>query len=217
MLKFSIIIPANNEEKYIEKTINSIKEQNFKDYEVIVVANGCTDKTEEIVKKLKEVKLINLKEANVSKARNVGAKEAKGEILVFLDADTHLNQNCLEHIGKYFTERYSVATTRVLPDLKNSKYKFAMWFKNLRNLADVYEGFSGILICGKDNFIKVGGYPENRVVKEHRALRIKLKKCGKYTCLHTYVTTSMRRFEKWGFLKTAWFWIGNKSNYEKIR
>ena len=50
MLKFSIIIPANNEEKYIEKTINSIKEQSFKDYEIIVVANGCTDNTAEIVK-----------------------------------------------------------------------------------------------------------------------------------------------------------------------
>ena len=49
--KISVIIPARNEEKYIEFCINSVKSQNFSDYEIIVVDNGSTDKTSEIAKK----------------------------------------------------------------------------------------------------------------------------------------------------------------------
>ena len=49
--KISIIIPAHNEENYIKKTLHSIKQQTYQNYEAIVVSNGCTDKTEEIVNK----------------------------------------------------------------------------------------------------------------------------------------------------------------------
>ena len=46
MPAFSIIIPAHNEEKYLQKTLDSIKSQTLQDYEIIIVTNGCTDKTE---------------------------------------------------------------------------------------------------------------------------------------------------------------------------
>ena len=53
--KISVIIPAHNEEKYIEKTLESLTKQDFADFETIVVANGCTDKTEEKVKKHQKI------------------------------------------------------------------------------------------------------------------------------------------------------------------
>src|SRR3989344_1729350 len=78
--KFSIVIPANNEENYLPKTLESINNQNYKDYEVIVVANGCTDKTVEVVTNLindfgfPNLRLLRLEAANVSRARNYGTR-----------------------------------------------------------------------------------------------------------------------------------------------
>ncbi len=228
--KISIIIPAHNEENYIRKTLHSIKNQTYQNYETVVVANGCTDKTEDIVKKRTNdrTKFFSISEANVSKARNFGAKFSNGEILLFLDADTTLEEDALKKIKDSFSEKYSVATTKVQPDEKRLKFKFAMGFKNVYNSTGLYQGCSGALICRKEDFDQVGGYPE-LVVKEHRKLIIdmkrKLKK--KYTCIDTNVTTSMRRFKKWGLTKATAFWIKEwvknyvsdlkDSDYEKIR
>lgn len=228
----SIIIPAHNEEKYIEATLESIKLQNFLDYEVIVVANGCTDKTEELVKKhvLNEsgkLRCLSLLNANVSVARNAGALNAQGKMLLFLDADTKLSPNSLQTIKENFTADHSVATTKVLPDLPELKYKLALGFKNFYNSTNLYQGCSGALICRKEDFQSVGGYNPDLIVKEHRKLTIKLKQKGKYTCLDTAVITSMRRFEEWGLVKVTGFWIKQwlmnylgdlkKSEYEKVR
>ena len=79
----SIVIPAYNEEKYISKTLDSIKSQNLKNYEIIVVCNGCTDKTSKIVRKYTN-KVIEMKERNVMKAKNRGASISKYNKLIFL-------------------------------------------------------------------------------------------------------------------------------------
>ena len=94
----SIIIPAHNEENYLESTIKSIK-QNKGNYELIIVCDNCIDKTFEIAKKYtKKVYRVNFK--NISKTRNYGVKKSIGEILVFNDADTIISKNYLEQISK---------------------------------------------------------------------------------------------------------------------
>ncbi len=226
---FSIIIPAHNEEKYLRKTLHSIKQQTCQDFEVIITANGCTDKTEEIIKKRtnKQLRVLSLAKPNVSVARNAGALNANGNILIFLDADTTLEQDSLKKIKEEFTEKYSVATTKVKPDHNILKFNLAMKFKNLYNLTQIYQGCSGVLICRKKDFKKVNGYDPDIIVKEHRKLTIKLKKLGKYKCLNTYATTSMRRFQQWGLGKATTFWLKEwlkawfgdikKTEYEKVR
>lgn len=225
---FSLIIPAYNEENYIRATLHSVKNQTYQDYEMIVVANGCNDKTEEMVKKRAEerVRLLSLPRANVSVARNAGALNAQGKVLVFLDADTQLAQDSLKKIKDSFTEKQTVATTKAQPDLQKLRYKIHQELKNICN-STLYQGCSGALICRKEDFQKVNGYDPEIVVKEHRKLILKLKKLGKYQCLDTYVTTSMRRFERWGIAKATLFWLKQwlinylgdlkKSEYEKVR
>lgn len=93
-LRFSIIIPGYNVQEYIAKAIESVLEQDFKNYELIVIDDCSTDNTSEVVSKYKEVKLIrNTENLASGGARNVGLDEAKGEYVVFLDADDFLYAN----------------------------------------------------------------------------------------------------------------------------
>lgn len=99
--KFSVIIPAHNEEDVIERAIKSILNQTYQNFEIIISNDGSTDKTKEIVenliKKDKRIKILNQdKGHSAAFARNWGAEKAKGEILIFLDADTFISTNALE-------------------------------------------------------------------------------------------------------------------------
>ena len=227
--KFSVIIPAHNEENYIRKTLHSIKNQTYQDYEVIVVTNGCTDKTEEVVKKRlnDKIKHLSLNKANVSRARNYGASKAVGEFLLFLDADTLLDKDSLQKINQSFSEEHSVITTRVKPDDEKLKYKIGMNFKNFYLRTNIYNGCSGALVCRRHDFDKVNGYDPELVVKEHRKLILKLLELGKFGCVDTHVTTSMRRLQQWGLMGSTVFWLKqlikdkfgklSSSDYEKVR
>lgn len=98
MPKFSIIIPVYNVEKYIKKCIDSIVDQTFKDYEVIIINDGSTDKSISIVKKY-DVKIIDSEHVSVSEARNIGVKHAKGKYLIFIDSDDYWDKELLENIN----------------------------------------------------------------------------------------------------------------------
>lgn len=108
-IKFSIIIPAHNEEKYLGKCLDSIEAASklYKEQlEIIVVLNRCSDKTEEIAKSRNCITVQN-NDKNLSKIRNCGAAIARGEIIVTIDADTQMMPHVLSTIderlssGKY--------------------------------------------------------------------------------------------------------------------
>lgn len=106
----SVVIPAYNEEKNIEKTINSILLQTLKPDEIIVVNNSSTDKTGEIAGK-KGVRVIHENVRGISSARNAGFNAARGDILVRCDADTIVPTNWIQEIKNSFTNNSVVAVT----------------------------------------------------------------------------------------------------------
>lgn len=91
MSKVSIIVPLYNKAPYITKALESVKTQTVTDWECIIVNDGSTDNSVEIVERLMinddRFRLINQKNAGVSAARNKGIAESKGEYVCFLDAD----------------------------------------------------------------------------------------------------------------------------------
>ena len=104
MVKFSIIVPVYNVEKYIDQCLKSILKQTFKDYEVIIVNDGSPDNSQDIidiyVKKDKRFKSFRKKNGGLSSARNYGVTKAKGEYLVFVDSDDDINKDLLMELNK---------------------------------------------------------------------------------------------------------------------
>lgn len=87
-LTVSVIIPAYNQEKFIEQSIDSVLAQTFSDYEIIVVNDGSTDGTAQLLERYgTRIRIISQTNAGLSQARNAGIEVSKGEMLAFLDAD----------------------------------------------------------------------------------------------------------------------------------
>ncbi len=101
----SIIVPAFNAQKTIEKCINALINLNYDKsfYEIILVDNNSTDRTVELVERFSEVKCIKEPRQGRSYARNTGAQKAVGELLAFVDADVFVDPLWLDHLVSAFT------------------------------------------------------------------------------------------------------------------
>ncbi len=212
----SIIIPACNEEAFIEETINSIKLQDFKDYEIVVVCDGCTDKTPEISKKIAD-KVVILKNRNgPGAAKNAGAEISKYDKLIFLDADTKVTKDVVHNVSKAI-DKNLFGTCRIKPSNNKLKHKILMSLKNLYPLPFT----NGMLFCSKESFKKANGFPNVKKGEDGRIVK-NLKKENKFILLNSPVISSTRRFDKKGYLKVCLYWIKEKikpsnEDYEVIR
>ena len=99
----SIIITAYNAEKTIERCLNSILENEYNDYEIILVNDGSKDKTEKIVELFAtdKIKYFSKKNTGVADSGNYGIEKAKGEYITFVDSDDYVNNNYFENLDKY--------------------------------------------------------------------------------------------------------------------
>lgn len=103
---FSIIIPLYNKEKHIANALDSVFNQTYKDYELIIINDGSTDDSEKIVLKYqdKRTHYFSTKNNGVSKARNLGIEKSKGILVAFLDADDYWYPNHLEILFQLYTK-----------------------------------------------------------------------------------------------------------------
>lgn len=136
----SVIIPLYNKEDIIERSMRSILTQNYHDFEVIIVNDGSTDRSAEIVQSIKDPRIRYFEQENggPSKARNFGVKHAKGEYIVTIDADDELAENALQFFYNY---------SRIHPEADMFIGEVCMQHSGKRYLKQEYrEGFL------KDNF-----------------------------------------------------------------
>lgn len=98
-MKLSIVIPVYNAEEYVQRTLNSLERQTFRDFEVVVIDDGCTDHTIEVCESFLQESELNLRifkniRGGVSSARNYGVSKANGQYIAFLDSDDLLHPDC---------------------------------------------------------------------------------------------------------------------------
>jgi len=103
-MKFTVVIPAYNAEKYIEKCILSVINQTYKNVEIIIVNDGSTDRTSDIIEDINVrynhiLKCISIPNQGLANARNVGISCATGDFLLNLDSDDFLDHDILENIA----------------------------------------------------------------------------------------------------------------------
>lgn len=109
--KISVIIPVYNVEDYLTESVDSILNQTYKNYEVILIDDGSTDKSPQICdtysEKNDKVNVIHTDNRGLSAARNLGTEKAQGEYIFYLDSDDYIKNNVIERMVK-FVEQYDV-------------------------------------------------------------------------------------------------------------
>lgn len=198
---FSIIIPTYNEEEYLPVLLDSIKKQDFNDYEIIVADANSTDKTREIAK---EYDCIVVDGGLPAAGRNNGASIAKGDILLFLDSDLKLTEDYLRDVLYEFKmEHLGIAITQMLP-LSNKVedklyHDFANYFMiSVENIKPHGAGCYGI-IAKKSLHDKCGGFDESLNFGEDTDYIERLAKKGPFRVLrNAKIGVSTRRLEEEG-------------------
>ena len=234
----SFIIPAYNEEKFLKKTVESLREsiagaKIISSGEIIVVDNCSTDRTAEIAKNI-GVNLVNEPVRQISRARNAGARHAKGAILFFIDADTsieveHLTVACEEILKE---KAYGGGALIQFDDHQDKFFlgvlipAFWNWVSKTFRMAA-----GSFLFCRKEDFEEIKGFPQTMYAGEELAFVRKLKKLNrksdqKFKILNCApVITSSRKLSWYGngqivlylfllfffplavrFRKLCWFW-----------
>lgn len=101
-MKFSIIIPVYNVEKYLKRCIDSVLNQTYNNYEIIIINDGSTDNSSKILESYKnpKIKIINQENNGVSYSRNVGVSNSTGDYILFLDSDDFYETKLLETLNE---------------------------------------------------------------------------------------------------------------------
>lgn len=118
MIKYSFIVPVYNTEKFLKKCLDSLVNQTYKDFEIIVVNDGSTDKSSNIIskyqKKYKNIIAIDKENEGLSMARNRGVQKSSGKYIIFVDSDDYVSNKLLEEVDKKIDDsdilRFQIAT-----------------------------------------------------------------------------------------------------------
>ncbi len=221
----SVIIPAYNEEKVIGKCLESVTNQDYAGkMEIIIVNDGSTDKTAEIISKY-PVKLIDLKQ-NVGKANalNIGIKNAYGAILVFSDSDSYLASDAIRSLVKRLDEcpDAQIVAGNVFVDESNRKGKLIRYFqmieyrieqdinRYLQSLSGKIQVCPGPLFAVRRMVVEKVQFSSRTVVEDSDFTVEALKHCMKIVWAPEakVYTTPPDTVSKWYKQRKRW-WFGN--------
>lgn len=205
-MKYSVIIPAHNEEHFIEVCLRSIKnaQKAFSSpVEIVVCLNRCTDRTEEIARSYGAI--VVMEDAkNLAKIRNTAVRASGGEVIVTIDADSRMSGNMLHEIERLIaTKKFIGGGTRIKPERLSLGIlisSFVVLYYAIRfGLKS-----AGLFWCLRRDFDAIGGFNESLVSLEDLDFANRLAAYGKGsglkygTAWRTSITTSCRKFDKFG-------------------
>ena len=150
MIKYSFIVPVYNTEKYLKKCLDSLVNQTYKDFEIIVVNDGSTDKSSSIIskyqKKYKNIIVIDKENEGLSMARNRGVQKSSGKYIIFVDSDDYVSNKLLEEVDKK------------IDDSDILRFQIATEYEEYTKINEYHEeGFESM--CGYDAFKYLSSYP----------------------------------------------------------
>jgi glycosyltransferase involved in cell wall biosynthesis len=204
----SVIVPTLNEEKYVEKALESIKNQNFKKYELILSDGNSKDGTVKIARKYVDKIFISSRRSIATQFNN-GVNIARGETLVFIHADSWVAENFLEEVLKATNNGFIGGGCKTFWDRKELRYKILEIITDLINfLLNRFNIISVgyVYFFKKDVVKKVGLFRD--LINYDIDMFARIRKFGKIIRLKdTFAITSTRRLEKYGFVSTNLKWL----------
>lgn len=208
---FSIIIPTLNEEQFLPRLLGNLSKQTEQSFEVIIVDGKSDDKTKEkalsFKKKLPRLSFYSVSKQNVSYQRNFGAGKARGEYLVFFDADTQIPVNYLSTMKNATSQKAQFLTTLFATDSTNTQDRLLIRFINLilgiGKLIGKPIAIGGNTIILKKVFARVGGFDDCIAHAEDFEFTQKVKKegVGLIVLKNPRFIFSLRRYHKEGRIK----------------
>ena len=203
--KFSLVIPAYNEERYLGHLLDSVEEAKKRyagEVEVIVVDNGSTDKTLEVARRY-SVRVASEEKRCIASVRNRGGKMARGDLIAFCDADNLVDSRMFEELARVMSSgEYVGGAVRI--KFERMSLGLAVTLAASNSLPWVVGVAGGFVFCTREAFEDVGGYDEDYYVREDAdflaTLRYYAKHVGKSLAFirSTHVVTSARKFDKHG-------------------
>lgn len=215
----SVLIPAYNEENVIRKTLRTVLKSDYKNFEVILVDDGSTDKTSEIAKKF-NIKIINGKHKGKSEALNLGMKFAKFNFIVTLDADTLVDRNFLKEIIKPFSDEKVGATNgialikpaRIIEHFQAVEFYFNNLIRN--SFSKVFNNgiwFFGAAACFRKSLLKKLDGFSTKVLTEDMDVSLKIFEHDfKVLTVETafYNTRAAKNLKELFIQRMRWFYGG---------
>ena len=167
-IRFSVIIPAYNEEKFLPRLLKSIEtaRANYAEnaVEVIVADNASTDNTAEIAR-AHGCRVAAIEKRCIAAARNGGAAAARGEIFCFIDADSALHPDTFREIDAAMkNEKFVAGATGV--ELERKSPGILMVYYMILPFLWLTGMDTGVVFCRREDFAAVGGYNENLLLTE---------------------------------------------------
>lgn len=208
----SIIIPTLNEEKYLPQLLDSIKRQSFSDYEIIVSDGASSDRTQAVARDYGCRVVTSGEKRCPAHQRNKGAEEARGEVFLFLDADTRLPDGFLADSYGEFTKRRLDAAGFYLK-FDSPKYLYKIYNAVYRLLCFCGQYFQpasvGVGIMVRREFHeRIKGFDESIFLGEDYDYTTRIARLGLFRMLNSsFIYFSPRRLEKEGCARVIWKWV----------
>jgi glycosyltransferase involved in cell wall biosynthesis len=191
----SFIIPAYNEERFLPATLSSIHkaaQSSGLPYEVIVADDDSSDRTSEIAK-AEGARVINVAHRQIAATRNSGAKEAKGEIFIFVDADTWVTESIIRNAIDAIHSGAIGGGSAVKIDEPVPTWARVMLFLVLSIFKAAKYAAGCFIFCTRSAFEAAGGFDETMFGAEEIQLSRALKRQGRFVILNDAVLTSGRK------------------------